>query len=107
MLREEVRPDTLLRRLVGHSLGAVLTKLKNLPLLVGTRPCAALAVEPGYLVDIQKRFGRSKRTHLTNSVEHGVPDGGNAGSFFRSNSYPELAQIGWVLRSQGSRVVRI
>src|ERR1700691_2448044 len=102
MLREEVRPDTLLRRLVGHSLGAVLTKLKKLPLLVGTRPCAALAIEPGYLVDLQDRLGRSKRTHFTNAIEHGVPDAWNACSIIRSNSDPELAQVGRVLRLLGN-----
>ncbi len=100
-------PTRFFVRLVRHRLGAVLAKLKNLPLLVRTRPCAALAVEPGYLVDLQKSFGRSKRTHFTNAVEHGIPDGRNAGSLFRSTPDPELAQIGWVLRLQGSRVVRI
>jgi hypothetical protein len=33
-----------------------------------------------------------------NAVEQGIPDGGNARRLFRSNSHPELAQIGWVLR---------
>src|SRR5271168_1976899 len=47
---KEVRPDALLGRLVRHRLGAVLAKLKKLPLLVRARPCAALAVETSYLV---------------------------------------------------------
>src|SRR5580704_5837638 len=104
---EEVRPDALLRGLVRYSLGAVLAKLKELPLLVRTRPCAALAVESGQLVDLQKNLRRSKRTYVTNSVEHGVPDGGNAGCLFGSNSNPQVTQIGWVLGLHGSRAVRI
>jgi len=71
----------------------VLAKLKNLPLLVGTRPGAALAVETSYLVDLQKSFGRSKRTRFTNAVEHRIPDGRNAGSLFGSATNPEIAHI--------------
>src|SRR5580658_2557642 len=72
ILCEEVRPDALLRGLVGHGLGAVLAKLKSLPVLVGTRPCTTLAVEPRDFVDLQESFSRSNRTHFTNAVEHGV-----------------------------------
>src|SRR5580704_16646968 len=104
---EEVRPDALLRGLVRYGLGAVLAKLKKLPLLVRTWPCAALAVESSHLVDLQKNLRRSKRTYVTNSVEHRIPDGGNPGRLFRSNSNPQLAQIGWVLRLYGSQVIRI
>src|SRR3984957_3187517 len=107
MLGEEVRPDALFCGLVRYGFGAVLAKLKKLPLLVRTRPCAALAVESSQLVDLQKNLRRSKRTYVTNSVEHGIPDGGNAGCLFRSNSNPQLAQIAWVLGLDGSRVVRI
>src|SRR6202035_3872470 len=104
ILREKFHPDALLCRLVRDSLGAVLAKLKHLPLLVRTWPCAALAVEPSYLVDLQKSFGRPNRTHLTNAVEHRIPDGRNAGGLFRGAPNPELAQIRWILRLQGSRV---
>src|ERR1700751_2316653 len=104
---EEVRPHSLLCGLVRYGLGAVLAKLKKFPLLVRTRPCAALAVESGQLVDLQENLRRSKRTYVANSVEHGVPDGGNTGCLFRSNSNPPLAQIGWVLGLHRSRVVRI
>src|SRR5271156_673251 len=104
---EELRPDPFLRGFVGHSLGAVLAELKNLPLLVRTRPCTALAIETNDLVDLQKSFGRPNRTRFTNAVYHRIPDGRNAGSLFRRTANPEPAHICWVLCLQGSRVARI
>src|ERR1700719_775783 len=107
ILREKFRPDALLCRLVRDGLGAVLAKLKNLPLLVRTWPSAALAIIPGHVVDLQKRFRSADWTHFTNAVEHRIPDGRNSGGLFRGTSDPELAQISWVLRLQRSRVVRV
>src|SRR5580704_6037897 len=101
---EEVRPDALLCGLVGHGLGAVLAKLKHLPVLVRTGPGATLAVEPSNLVDLHESFGRSNRTHFADPVEHGVPDGRNAGSLVRRHSHSELAEISRVLRLLGSGV---
>ncbi len=72
ILREELRRDALLRGLVRDRLRAVLAELEDLPLLVRTRPRAALAIKPGHLVDLQKRFRSANRTHIAKAVEHRV-----------------------------------
>src|SRR5215469_1518025 len=107
MLGEELRSDALFRRLVRDGLGAVLAELEDLALLVRARPGAALAIKPRDVVDLQKSFSRSDRTHFPYAVEHGVPDCGDAGSLFRGGPYPEVAKSERVLGLQGSRVVRI
>src|SRR5712675_2466884 len=104
---EELRGNALLCRLVRDSLGAVLAKLEDLPLLVGAGPRAALAIKPGHMVDLQKRFRGSYRAHLPDAVQHGVPNRGDAGSFLGSRPNPELAQVERVLCLQRDSIIRI
>src|SRR5271168_4930350 len=107
MLRKEFRRYPLLRRLVRDRLGAVLAELKNLSLLVRTRPRAALAIKPGHMIDLQERFRSANRTHIANAVEHSVPDRRNPRRVFRSTPDPQLAKSEWILRLPRGSVVRI
>src|SRR6202035_690228 len=107
MLGEKLRSDAFLRRLVRDCLGAILAKLEDLPLLVRTRPGAALAIKSGHVVDLQKGFRRSNRSHLADAVEHSVPNRGDAGRLCGSRADAELSQIQGVLRLQRNSIIRI
>ena len=74
MLGEELRSDALFRRLVRDCLGAILAKLEDLPLLIRAGPRAALTIKPVHVVNLQKSFGRSYRTHLPDAIKRCVPD---------------------------------
>lgn len=91
ILGEELRSDALFRRLIRDYLGTVLAKFENLPLLIRARPYATLAIQAGHVVDLQESFGGSYRTPVSDAIEHGVPDSGDAGGRFRGRSDPEVA----------------
>src|SRR5580658_3055385 len=107
MLREKLRPNALPRRLIRYRLGAVLAKLEDLPVFVGTRPRAALAIESRNVVDLQKRLRRPQHAHIANAVEHRVPDRWNPRGFFRCRSHSHIAQHWWILRLQRDWCIRI
>src|ERR1700719_1045344 len=107
ILREELRRNALLRGLVRDRLRSVLAELEDLPLLVRTRPSAALAIKPGHVVDLQKRFRSANRTHIANAVEHRVPDRRDPRRLFRSTPDPEFAEIRRVLRLLRRRIICI
>ncbi len=76
--REEGAVEVALRRLLGHGLGAVLAELRGVPVLrVGIRPCAALAVEPVGLVELQQGPRGSGDPHLLDRPLHGDGDAGH------------------------------
>src|ERR1700693_1215075 len=104
---EKLGRGALLSGLVRDGLGAILAKLEDLPLLIRTRPCAALAIKSGHVVDPQKCLRRSNRSHLTDAVEHGVPNRRDPGRLRGSRPNPQLTQIEWVLRLQRNSIVRI
>src|SRR6185295_12422920 len=77
--REEVGRDALARRLAGHRLGAVLTELRGLAIVVGVRPGAARAVEAVLLVQGQQRAQAALDPHLAHPTPRGLPDRVDAG----------------------------
>src|SRR3954471_7205437 len=64
MRAEEFPVDALRRRFIGDRFRAVLTKLGDLAMIVGARPGAALAIEPGFLVSVQQRFESTGDAHF-------------------------------------------
>ena len=63
---KEFRCDPLRRCFVGDCFGAVLAKLRHLPVVVGTRPGATLAIESRFFVDVQERLEPTCNSHFAN-----------------------------------------
>src|SRR5947207_974207 len=64
MIPKELRRDPLRGCFIGDRFCAVLAKLGDLAIVVGTGPGAALTIEPGLLIDVEQRFESARDSHL-------------------------------------------
>ena len=76
---EEVGADDPVHPFVRDRLRAVLAELEAVPLAVGGRPGAALAVEPVLLIDLEEGPHRLPHTHLRQRDPERAGDRGQAG----------------------------
>src|SRR5882672_8474156 len=67
MFPKELGSDMLPCRLTGQCLDAVLAEFEDVPVIVGARPGAALAIEPIFLVHLQPGADATRETGLTES----------------------------------------
>src|SRR6478752_1199630 len=72
MLAKKIRREAFGRGFVGNGFCAVLAKLCDLPVAIGTRPGAALAIEPVLLVNVKQSFETARYSHLANGKPGGL-----------------------------------
>src|SRR5260370_16973332 len=68
VLPKEIASNSLVREFVRDGLCSVFTKLEDLPLLVRTRPGAALAIESLFLINVGHCARSPNRPHFAKTI---------------------------------------
>src|ERR1700675_886425 len=94
---KEFLRDALSSRLVGHRLGAILAKLKRMPVVIGIRPRTARTVEARLLVNRKPGASHPHRTHLAKPIDQRMNYRRYPGCYLGYSCYLQTIDRFWYL----------
>src|SRR5258705_1334783 len=90
---KEIASNSLVREFVRDGLCSVFTKLEDFPLLVRTRPGAALAIESFFVINVDQCARSPNRPHFAKSITCGIQHRMNARRLLISSANPGSIEL--------------
>src|SRR5260370_26087202 len=102
---KEIASNSVVGEFVRDGLCYVFKKLEDFPLLVRTRPGAALAIESLFLINVSQCARSPNRPHLAKSITCGIQHRRNARSVLISSANPGPTELYRILCLSTERVL--